>query len=50
LFPHSWGPALWIFGQGTLKEVWYLIDQTKTVVGAPLNARITEDFSGLGRV
>jgi hypothetical protein len=39
-----------IFGQGTPKEVWYLMEQTWAVVGAPSNARITEDISGWKRV
>ena len=29
----------------TPKEVWYLMEQTCTVVGVPTNARITEDIS-----
>ena len=39
-----------IFGQGTPKEVWHLMRETWTVVGAPSNARITEDISGWERV
>jgi hypothetical protein len=35
-----------IFGLGTPKEVWYLVEQTWTVVGAPSNARVTEENSG----
>jgi hypothetical protein len=31
-----------IFGQGTRKEVWCLMEQTWTVAGVPTNARITE--------
>jgi hypothetical protein len=39
-----------IFGKGTPKEVWCLMEQTWTVVGAPTNARITEEISGWERV
>ena len=48
--PLSWvypyGDPRRIFGQGTPKEVWHLTEQTWTVIGAPSNARITEDISG----
>jgi len=47
-YPH--GDARRIFGQGTPKEVWHLMEQTWTVVGVPTNARITEDISGWERV
>ena len=39
-----------IFGQGTPKELWYLMEQNLAVVGAPSNARITEGISGWERV
>jgi hypothetical protein len=39
-----------IFGQGTPKEVWYLMKKTWTIVGAPSNARITEGISRWERV
>jgi hypothetical protein len=39
-----------IFGQGTPKVVWYLMEQAWAVVSALSNARITEDISGLERV
>ena len=39
-----------IFGQGTPKEVWCLMEQTLAVMGAPSNARVTEDISGWERV
>jgi len=45
-----YGDARRIFGQGTPKEVWHLMEQTWTAVGVPTNARITEDFSGWERV
>ena len=39
-----------IFGQGTPTEVWRLMIETRAVVGAPSDARITEDISGRERV
>ena len=39
-----------IFGQGTPKEVWYLLEQSWTAVGAPSNARITKEISGWERL
>jgi hypothetical protein len=48
VYPH--GDPRRIFGQGTPKEVWHLMTETWTVVGAPSNARITEDISGWERV
>jgi hypothetical protein len=39
-----------IFGQGTPKEVWHLMEQTWTVVDAPSNARITKEISGWERL
>jgi hypothetical protein len=48
VYPH--GDSRRIFGQGTPKEVWYLMEQTWTVICAPSNARITEDISGWERV
>ena len=47
---YPYGDPRRIFGQGTPKEVWYLMEQTWTVVGVPTNARITEDISGWERV
>ena len=47
---YPYGDARRIFGQGTPKEVWHLMEQTWTVVGVPTNARITEDISGWERV
>ena len=43
---YPYGDERRIFGQGTPKEVWHLMEQTWTVVGVPTNARITEDTSG----
>jgi hypothetical protein len=37
-------------GKETRKEVWHLMEQTWTAVGAPTNARITEGISGWERV
>jgi hypothetical protein len=39
-----------IFGQGTRKEVMYLMEQAWTAVGVPSNARIMEGISGWERV
>jgi hypothetical protein len=39
-----------IIGQGTPMEVWYLMEQTWTAVGAPSNARITGSISGWERM
>lgn len=39
-----------IFGQGTPRELWFLMEQTWSVVGAPSNARIAEDIEGWERV
>ena len=39
-----------IFNQGTPRQVWHLKMETWTVVGAPFNARFTEDISGWERV
>ena len=47
---YPYGDPRRIFGQGTPKEVWHLMTETWTVVGAPSNARITEDISGWERV
>jgi hypothetical protein len=47
---YPYGDPRRIFGQGTPKEVWYLMEQTWTIVGAPSNARITEGISGWGRL
>ena len=47
---YPYGDPRRIFGQGTPKEVWHLMVETWTVVGAPSNARITEDISGWERV
>ena len=47
---YPYGDHRRIFGQGTPKEVWHLMEQTWTVVGVPTNARITEDISGWERV
>ena len=47
---YPYGDPRRIFGQGTPKEVWYLMEQTWTVVGIPTNARITEGISGWERV
>ena len=43
-----YGDARRIFGQGTPKEVWHLMEQTWTAV--PTNARIMENTSGWQRV
>ena len=44
---HSpYGDPRRIFGRGTPKEVWYLMEKTWTVMGATSNARITEYISG----
>jgi hypothetical protein len=47
---YPYGNPRRIFGQGTPKEVWYLMEQTWTAVRAPSNARITEGISGWERV
>ena len=47
---YSYGDARQIFGQGTPREVWNLMEQTWAVVGAPANARITGGISGWERV
>jgi hypothetical protein len=47
---YPYGDPRRIFGQGTPKEVWYLMEQTWTAVGAPSNARVTEDISGWEQV
>jgi hypothetical protein len=47
---YPYGDPRRIFGHGTPKEVWYLMEQTLTAVGAPSNARITEGISGWERV
>ena len=47
---YPFGDSRRIFCQGTPKEVWYLMVETWTVVGAPSNARIAEDISGWERV
>jgi hypothetical protein len=39
-----------IFGQGTPTEVWRLMIETWTAIGAPSDARITEGISGWERV
>jgi hypothetical protein len=44
---YPYGDPRRIFGQWTPKEVWHLMVETWTVVGAPSIARITEDISGL---
>jgi hypothetical protein len=53
-FALSWvypfGDPRRIFNQGTPEQVWYLMEQTWTVVGAPSNARIAEDIAGWERV
>jgi hypothetical protein len=46
----DYGDPRRIFGQGTPKEVWYLMEQTWTVVGVSTNALITEDISRWERV
>jgi hypothetical protein len=43
---YPYGDPRRIFGQGTPKEVWYLMEQTWEVVGAPSNARVTEEILG----
>jgi hypothetical protein len=47
---YPYGDSRRIFGQGTPKEVWCPMKQAWTAVGAPSNARITEDISGWERV
>ena len=47
---YPYGDPRRIFGQGTPKEVWHLMVETWTVVGAPSNARITEVISGWERL
>jgi hypothetical protein len=47
---YDYGDPRRIFGQGALKEVRYLIEQTWTAVGVPINARIMQDISGWERV
>ena len=46
----SYGDPRRIFNQGTPRQVWHLMMETWTVVGAPSNARITEHISGWERV
>lgn len=47
---YPFGDPRRIFNQGTPEQVWYLMEQTWTVVGAPSNARIAEDIAGWERV
>jgi hypothetical protein len=47
---YPYGDPRRIFGEGMPKEVWYLMEQTRAAVGAPSNARVTEDISGWRRV
>ena len=47
---YPYGDPRRIFNQGTPRQVWDLMMETWTVVGAPSNARITEDISGWERV
>jgi hypothetical protein len=47
---YPYGDPRRIFGKGTPTEVWRLMIETGTVVGAPSDARITEDISGWERV
>ena len=47
---YPFGDPRRIFGQGTAKDLWHLMEQTWAVVGAPSNARITEDISGWERM
>ena len=47
---YPYGDPRRIFGQGTPTEVWCFMIETWTVVGAPSDARITEDISGWERV
>jgi hypothetical protein len=47
---YPYGDHRRIFGQGTPKEMWHLMEQTWTAVGVPTNARITKDISGWERV
>jgi hypothetical protein len=47
---YPYGDPRRICGQGIPKEVWHLTEQTWTVIGAPSNARITEDISGWEQV
>ena len=47
---YHYGDPRRIFGQGTPTEVWSLMIETWTVVGAPSDARITEGISGWERV
>jgi hypothetical protein len=46
----DYGDPRRIFGQGTPKEVWCLMEQTWAVVGVSTNARITKGISGWERV
>jgi hypothetical protein len=43
---YPYGDPRRIFGQETPSKVWRLMIETWTVVGAPSDARITEDISG----
>jgi hypothetical protein len=47
---YPYGDPRQILGQGTPREVWYLMEKTWAVVGAPSNARVTEKTSGWERV
>ena len=47
---YPYGDPRRIFNQGTPEQVWYLMEQTWTVVGAPSDDRIAEDIAGWERV
>ena len=42
---YPYGDARRIFGQGTPKEVWNLMEQTWTALGVPINARVSRRTS-----
>ena len=47
---YPYGDPRRIFNQGMPEQVWHLMEQTWTVVGAPSNDRIAEDIAGWERV
>ena len=49
-WPYPYGDVHRIFGQGTPKGMWHLMEQTWTAMGVPANARIMEGISGWGLV